>query len=440
MTSTPKITRRNFVGTTAALLTLRSVPAVADLTPARMVRLSEGVRLVMQPQISGDTVAITMFVRQPRSANTADEAVRRMVNTALFGGSTHMSLDTILDSVRKLGSVIPRTLPDGYCVTVLTSPDQIRNAAYLLCEALKNAQFDKDALERARVGLLQARQDRRSDPFLGAYDALCRAVTARPEPDEIDLRHVNTEAAIGYHRRNFVPVRTVFSAAGHFDGAALQRSLDNNLFEFDRDVQTTEPVAAPLQPGPPPKKVMYNRPNGATEAAWAMVASPAPYVTDPDFPGALAVSNLLGGGHASVLFQELREKAGIGYTVGTAYRWEESAPIVGYVAWDTGADTVRRPTSPDAVTEKIVELMDRPGKDPSSITQADVDRARNFTSGQYLLRHERVSERSFLPGWFEVMGAGYAMDAALPALVQSVTLADMRRIAAVRLSLHTILG
>jgi predicted Zn-dependent peptidase len=110
------------------------------------------------------------------------------------------------------------------------------------------------------------------------------------------------------------------------------------------------------------------------------------------------------------------------------------------VAWDTGADTVRRPTSPEAVTAKIVELMDRPGKDPASITQADVDRARNFTSGQYLLRHERVSERSFLPGWFEMMGVGYAMDAALPALVQRVSLADVRRIAAARLSIHTVLA
>jgi zinc protease len=433
-----RLTRRAFMGSAIAACVAPYRSASAAPPAARLTLLSEGVRTVLQSDDLSDTMALSLFVRQERSETALDEAIRRLVNTALFGGSTHMSMDTILDSVRKLGSVVPRTLPNGLCVTVTTTPDQARGAAYLLCEAIKNATFEKDAIERARVGLIQSAEDRKSDPFLAGYDALVSAVSGSTEPTAIDLRHVNTEQAIAYHRRHFVPSRTVFSAAGHYDEGLLQRSLDNNLFEYDRDALIPPPIK-PSDARKNPAEIAAPE-SHATGVAWAMVASPAPAVTEPEFVPALLASTILGGGHASILFQNLREKEGIGYSVGTAFRWEESAPIVGYVGWDTGADTLRRPASASEVTKKIVAEMDRLANDPAAITRADLDRAIGFSSGQYLLRSERISDRSFLAGWFEMMGAGFAMDANLVSMIRAASLERVRQYAASHFSIHTALA
>ena len=430
-----QLSRRSFLTVLASACAGSARKAECVPTLPRMAVLSEGVRAIFQSDTLTETMALTVLIRQERAANPAEEAVRRIVNTALFGGSTHMTQDTVLDSVRKLGSVVPRTLPDGLCVTAITTPDQARGAAYLLCEAIKNATFEKDAIERARVGLLQASDERKSDVFLAGYDTLVAGVTGRPEPTPIDLRHVNSDLAITYYRRHFVPSRTVFSAAGHYDETVLQRSLDNNLFEYDRDAPVP-PVIKPAVSAAPPAQIAFDP---AVISGWAMAASPAPSITDPEFAAALLIATILGGGHASILFQNLREREGIGYSVGTAFRWEESAPIVGYVGWDTGPNTLRRPASAELVTKKIVDEMDRLARDASSITQADLDRAVGFASGQYLLRRERASERSFLPGWFEMMGAGFEMDAKLPSILRGTTLNNVRKVAANLLSSHTYL-
>ncbi len=120
--------------------------------------LTDGVRLVFVHETEGDTLALTLFVREESTSTPAEEAVRRMVNASLFYGSVHLSYDSAGALAGKVGSISTRQTPDCVAVTCITTPARYRDAIYLLCEVIKNAEFSPDALERARATVLRLRR------------------------------------------------------------------------------------------------------------------------------------------------------------------------------------------------------------------------------------------------------------------------------------------
>lgn len=413
--------------------------AAADST-TRRATLTDGVRMLLRQEAEGDTLAITLFVREEPTSTPAEEAVRQIVNSSLFYGSVHLSFDAASELAGKIGQINTKQTPDYVSVTCVTPSARYRDAIYLLCEAIKNAEFSADALERARTTILRLRVERESDPFLATYDPLSRAIRSRPEPDAVQLRHVTQEQAATYFKAHFVPARTVFSACGKMDPSAFQRSLDNNLFDYDRPGApiVTSPRLATESGGKGEGAgavgIAESHPYSKTVQAqgrvsYALVGVGGPLVTDPDYPAFCVLADLIGGGHASRMFRTIRDGAGIGYSVGTALRAEDGDPLVAYIEWDASRSDGAKAPTPAEVVQLIQAQLDRLTAVKPDITDAEIERARNFSAGQYLLRHERIQERAFLSGWYETMGAGYLMDASLPGLLTAVSKDDVIRVA-----------
>jgi predicted Zn-dependent peptidase len=63
------------------------------------------------------------------------------------------------------------------------------------------------------------------------------------------------------------------------------------------------------------------------------------------------------------------------------------------------------------------------------ITNDELDRAKNFLIGNYLIDHESNSSQAFYLGWFEIIGAGWQFDSKYPKLIQKVALHDVLDVA-----------
>jgi predicted Zn-dependent peptidase len=153
------------------------------------------------------------------------------------------------------------------------------------------------------------------------------------------------------------------------------------------------------------------------------MATPAPSVTDPDYPAFLVLQAALGSGHASRLFRRVRDALGIGYEVGASFRAELGEPLIAYLQWDPGRSAST--PAPTAALKLLTEQMDLLRSEP--LTDSELVRARNMAIGRDALRHERARERAYLLGWYEVMGAGVAFDADLPRRLTAVTRDDILR-------------
>jgi zinc protease len=333
-------------------------------------------------------------------------------------------------SVAEVGGTLEtlRT-PDYVAITCVTVGGELEEASYLLCEALKNADFAPDALARARQTILDARRARASDGFETACAAIRDRLSALPEPPETLLRRVTQEGAQDYFRRRYLPSRTVIAVVGPFRAEQAQHFLTRDLFDYERPASASSRflAAAPKPPSEPQTITLSTQ----DRAAYALAATSAPDVTSPDYPALTVLQALLGGGHASRLFRRVREQLGLGYDVGASYQVDRADPLIAYLQWDShralsGSPSTLAP-SPAQALQLLQAQLDALLTDPP--TDAELDRARNYAIGRDALRHERARDRAFLLGWYEAMGLGTTFDAAFPRRLAAVTRADLQRVA-----------
>ncbi|NJB68961.1 zinc protease [Desulfobaculum xiamenense] len=104
-------------------------------------------------------------------------------------------------------------------------------------------------------------------------------------------------------------------------------------------------------------------------------------------------------GQGGLLFRELRDRQGLGYTV-TAFLWQ--APNTGLMAFYIG-------TYPDKMEQAMQGFRDTVAALHADTLPADVvDRARNLLHGDYYREHQSLSSRSREAAWQSIRG--YALD------------------------------
>lgn len=426
-----RLGRLIFLGLGCLLVGTPLSAQVRDSEPRKVV-LPNGGRLILKPEAGTDVVTLVLAVRTPEAGSEQEEATAELVARALFFGSRNRSYDRIARAVSEVGGVLETLRTPRYtAITVVVLPEQVRNSIYMLCEALKNADFTPAALERARASLNSERLKRDRDGYAAAHAAL---VSRRPErfvADDAALQRVTQAAAQDYFRRVYVPDNLVVAAAGRFLPEEVRHDFETDLFDWKRkpSANATSSITEGGLFSPALKLTI------AGKAAYAMVATDAPDVADPDYPAFTVLQTLLGVGHASRLFRQVRDTQGFGYDVGAAYAAERSEPMVAYLEWDAA---------------RLLQNTSAPVVDPLALLNAQLDsvltsppaetelkRARNLAIGRDRIRHERTRERAFFLAWYEVMGPGFAYDAEFPDRLASVTAEDVRRVARKYLSRRT---
>ena len=152
------------------------------------------------------------------------------------------------------------------------------------------------------------------------HDAFTEAVwpatpLGRPVLGTVDTIGAMSRTAIaGYYRRRYRPDSLVIAAAGNLDHTALVRLVKKAFADVTIDADVAP--AAPRIGGRPPRFTastsVVRRP---TEQANLVLGMPGMHRLD-DRRFALGVLNAaLGGGMSSRLFQEVREKRGLAYSV-----------------------------------------------------------------------------------------------------------------------------
>jgi len=104
----------------------------------------------------------------------------------------------------------------------------------------------------------------------------------------------------------------------------------------------------------------------------------------PDFYASQLLATILGGGMSSRLFQEVREKRGLCYSV-YAFHWGFS---------DTGTFGIHAATGADDVAELVPVIIEELKRAAQSITLEETDRARAQIRAHLLMSNESPSARS----------------------------------------------
>jgi zinc protease len=142
---------------------------------------------------------------------------------------------------------------------------------------------------------------------------------------------------------------------------------------------------------------------------------------DPDFMAAYIVNHILGGGaFSSRLYQEVREKRGLAYSVYDSLVWlNHSALFLGGTA--TRAD---RAGETLAVIDKEIHRLADEGP-----TAEELAKAKAYLNGSFALNLDTSSKIAALLVQLQLDGLGIDYFARRPDMINAVTLEDARRVA-----------
>ena len=155
----------------------------------------------------------------------------------------------------------------------------------------------------------------------------------------------------------------------------------------------------------------------------AVVAFGGPGIArkDPDFMAAYIVNHILGGGaFSSRLYQEVREKRGLAYSVYDSLVWlNHSALFLGGTA--TRAD--RAGETLEVIDKEIHRLAEE------GPTEDELAKAKAYLNGSFVLNLDTSSKIAALLVQLQLDGLGIDYFSRRPEMINAVTLDDARRVA-----------
>jgi predicted Zn-dependent peptidase len=210
------------------------------------------------------------------------------------------------------------------------------------------------------------------------------------------------------------PCNMTVVAAGSLDHQALVDALETTLGTLDGGT-------APVREGParPPsdQPVVHGE---DTEQVHLALGWRGLHHRDDDRYALGVVNQILGGGMASRLFQEVREQRGLCYSV---YSWTQTYQDSGSAGIYAGTNPARLPELMTVLDDELAKLV------ASGVTQAELDRAKGCIEGSTVLNLETSEDRMIRLGRSLVTrGEVVTVDEQL-ARLRAVTADDVARVA-----------
>ena len=314
------------------------------------------------------------------------------------------------------------TSPDSMGGSLKTLVRHADEAIDLLALALAEPRFDPPAIERVRAQMIAGLRYQQNDPGVMASRRYFREAFpghpyGRSSSGTIEsVSAITRDDLVAMHRaiigRGGLKVAVVGAVEAEGVAAMLERAF------------ARLPEAGPLTPVPPthihdlgrrvvvdldvPQSVIRF---GLGGLAWR----------DPDFIPAYVLNHILGGGaFTSRLFQEVREKRGLAYSVGTSLTSHRAVAMTwGY----TATKNERVGEALDVIGDMIGQLAtDGPSDE-------ELQKAKDYLTGSYALGFDTSTKiaNQLVQIAFEGLGMDYI--ARRNDLVASVTQADIRRAA-----------
>jgi len=211
--------------------------------------------------------------------------------------------------------------------------------------------------------------------------------------------------------QQYVPGQMILSASGAVDHDALVAAAEK-LFADMPAAPCHSPMIAKFAGG-------ESRHIKDLEQAHFALAFESPDYSDPAIYATQIYASALGGSMSSRLFQEIREKRGLCYTI--------YAQAGAYA--DTGMTTIYAGTSGDQLEGLAQITVDEMKRAADDMSQEEVDRARTQMKAGLLMGLESPSNRAErLARMLQIWGRVPELDE-IVARIDAVSLADVRRLA-----------
>jgi predicted Zn-dependent peptidase len=349
-----------------------------------VTRLKNGLTIATDRINGVESAALGVWVGTGARAETAaTNGVAHLLEHMAFKGTNRRSAADIAAEIEDVGGHLNAYTSKeitAYYARVLK--EDISLALDILADILKNSVFDSVELDREREVILQEIGQAADTPEDVAHDAFqAAAYPAQPVGRPIlgapeIIRTIPRAAIVDYMSSHYKPGSMVLSAAGAVDHGQLV-ALAENLFGDIAPGHAPETEPAVYRGG-------EERIIKPSEQAHVFFGLPGPHFGAADYYAGHVLSALYGGGMSSRLFQEIREKRGLCYSI---YSFMSSMSDSGMFGIYAGTDGTQAGQALRVAIDELKSVANGP-------TKAETDRAKAQLRASILMSRESTSTRA----------------------------------------------
>jgi predicted Zn-dependent peptidase len=372
--------------------------------------LPSGVRILTEQVPGSQSVSVSFSV----AVGSRDETNNHFGSThflehLLFKGTktrTAMDIAVAFDSVG--GSSNASTGKEHTSYYAKVQDKALPIAVEVIADMLTSSLIDETEFENERPVILEELAMNDDDPQDVVHEAFSSAVLGdhplgRPIGGTIETITAVSRAAVWEHyQNNYRPQDLVVAAAGSVDHQELIKLVEQGLSVagWDLGLQAKPVPRRLLNPAKISRGSKLNVIHRPISQVNIMVGSEGLYVDDPRRYAMGVLNTVLGGGMSSRLFQEIREKRGLAYSVYSFNQGYSDAATFGLYAGCS-------PAKAKEVTELMIAELDKVAQ--NGITSEELALARGNISGSLALKFETNQARMSRLASAEIV-AGEFMD------------------------------
>ncbi|MBU0570480.1 MAG: insulinase family protein [Candidatus Omnitrophica bacterium] len=353
-------------------------------------QLNNGLKIIASPMPHMNSVSLGIWIGVGGRYESARESgISHLVEHMLFKGTWMRSARELKESVEGVGgSLNGFTADEATCYMVKVPSHRLKLGLDILTDMVFNARFDKEDIDREKLVVLEEIKMYKDQPAERVMEILCGTMwpanaLGRPLTGTIaTVKSFKRNDIIKFKENNYHPANMAVIASGKLAPETVIEYA-SNLFKGTRR-----------------KKASFETPNmgqkcfrarfsqGDTNQTHLAMGFYAVAKNMRERFAMKLMSVILGGNMSSRLFEELREKHGLCYDIGSAYKRHRD---VGEFVIHAGVDNKKALKAVVAILDELRKIRD------AGATGGELSRTKEFVKGQFQLALENTSARMM---WF----------------------------------------
>ena len=320
MSADPKwrFNRHGDPGSEAAAAAAQEIPALPPGT--RLTTLENGLVLIVREDPSAPVISAQAWCK----AGSIDESkwlgsgLSHMLEHMLFKGTKTRGPGQIDREVQDAGGYMNAYTSFDRTVYYINVPNTgTKIAIDILCDIMQNATLPADEVEKEKQVILREMDMNQDDPsrrasrrlFETAYIRSPYRYTVIGYPDIFN--EITRDEVVAYYREKYAPNNCFFVVVGNINALEVEAQI-RECYKGSR-ARPLPPSVMPIEPPQAaPRETFEEAPIelGHFHFAWHI-----PEIRHSDIPVLDVLATLLGNGHSSRLYQEIRERQGLVHSI-----------------------------------------------------------------------------------------------------------------------------
>jgi predicted Zn-dependent peptidase len=345
-----------------------------------------GVRVVTEPMSHVRSVAVGVWIRSGSRLETNPEnGISHFIEHMLFKGTGRRSAEEIARAVDSIGGNLDAfTSKELVSFNTKVLDEHLPRAFDILSDLVLNPAFRLEDIEKEKGVILEELKMEIDSPEYLVHEIFCsnfwkdhplgKPILGTRET----IRSFSGPMIDAYYRRVYASSNMIITAAGNLEHKSLIE-LARRYFE---PLAWAGPIPPPVEPSTHARLVMRDK--KSLEQVHLCLGVPSyPLPHEKRFV-CYVLNTILGGGMSSRLFQNIRERLGLAYSVFSELNlYRDSGALMVYA----GTSAASAPKVIDAVVREFRSLKEDP------IPEEELRRAKDHLKGSLMLGLESTTSR-----------------------------------------------